>query len=90
MPRFYLDLSVGPNTDLDPEGYEIESLLVAAIEARRTASAIARDYRLLGWHPAPSESVRVEVRDEHRQHLLTVMVPLSSLRDDPPPRHLHS
>ncbi|WP_372441267.1 DUF6894 family protein [Microvirga arvi] len=72
MPRFYFDLILGSNSNLDPEAYELESLLAAEIEALRSAGELARD-QLLKLQ-SPPEDVRVEVRDEHRQRVLTVTV----------------
>ena len=73
MPRFYFDLSLGGFTNRDEVGHEIDSLDVAEIEARRSAGELTRD-RLLEVQSAPSEALRVEVKDEHRQPVLTVTV----------------
>jgi hypothetical protein len=73
MPRFYFDLLLGSHSNIDPEGHEIGSLLAAEIEALRSAGELARD-QLFNWQSLTSEDVRVEVRDEHRQSVLTVKV----------------
>jgi hypothetical protein len=73
MPRFYFDLLLGSYSNVDPEGHEIESLLAAEIEALRSAGELARD-QLLKLQCPSAEDVRVEVRDEHRQLVLTVTV----------------
>ena len=73
MPRFYLDLFLGSASNLDEEGHEIGSLLAAEIEALRTAGELARD-RLFIMREAVPEDIRVEVRNELRQPVLTVTV----------------
>ena len=73
MPRFYFDLSLDAFTSRDEVGSEIDNLHVAELEARRTAGELARD-RLFLWQGATSEDIRVEVKDEQRQPVLTVTV----------------
>jgi hypothetical protein len=73
MPRFYFNLILGAFTNRDEVGYEIDSLHAVEIEARRSAGELTRD-RLLQLQSAASEDIRVEVKDEHRQPVLTVTV----------------
>ena len=73
MPRFYFDLSLGASSSRDEAGYEIDSLHAAEIEARRSAGELTQD-RLLQLQSATSEDIRVEVKDEQRQPVLTVTV----------------
>jgi hypothetical protein len=73
MPRFYFDLTLDASTSRDEVGYEIDSLHAAEIEARRSAGELARD-RLFQLQSATSEDIRVEVKDEQRQPVLTVTV----------------
>ena len=73
MPRFYFDLFVGSASNHDEVGSEIDSLHMAEIEARRSAGELARE-RLLQLQSATSEDIRVEVKDELRQSVLSVTV----------------
>ena len=73
MPRFYFDFSIGSASSHDEAGYEIDSLHAAEIEARRSAGELTRN-RLLQVQGATSEDIRVEVKDEQRQPVLTVTV----------------
>ena len=73
MPRFYIDFSIGSASSHDEAGYEINSLHAAEIEARRSAGDLTRN-RLLQSRSATSEAIRVEVKDEQRRAVLTVMV----------------
>jgi hypothetical protein len=73
MPRFYFDLLLGSHSNIDLEGHEIGSLRAAEIEALRSAGELARD-QLFNLQSLTSEDVRVEVRDEYRQPVLTVTV----------------
>jgi hypothetical protein len=75
MQRFYFDVFVGPDANLDADDHEIGSLQATEIVARRTAGEIARD-RLLKLQDAAPEGIWVEVKNEHRQHILTVTVSL--------------
>ncbi|WP_457093797.1 DUF6894 family protein [Microvirga sp. P5_D2] len=73
MPRFYFDLFLGGFTNRDDVGHEIESLDLAEIEAKRSAGELTRD-RLFQLQSAISENIRIEVKDEHRQLVLTMTV----------------
>ena len=84
MPRFYFDLLLGSDFNRDEVGYEIDSLRAAEIEAVRTAADLTRD-RLLKMQSATPDGVRIEVTDEHRQPVLTVMVSIEVERAGPMP-----
>ena len=73
MPRFYFDLLLGSDFNRDEVGYELDSLRAAEIEAVRTAADLTRD-RLLKMQSATPDGVRIEMRDEHRQPVVTVTV----------------
>jgi hypothetical protein len=73
MPRFYFDMALGSVSHSDEEGIEVDSLLEAEIEARRTVGEMALD-RLLTVPNAVPENIRIEIKDERRQHVLTVTV----------------
>jgi hypothetical protein len=73
MPRFYFDVTLGSVSHADEEGIEVDSLSEAEVEARRTVGEMAQD-RLLTVPNAAPENIRVEVKDEHRQPVLTVTV----------------
>lgn len=73
MPRFYFDLSLDAFTNRDEVGYEIDSLHTAEIEALRTAGELMRE-RLLKMQSATPDDIRVEVKDEYQQPVLTVTV----------------
>jgi hypothetical protein len=73
MPRLFFNLFMGSHCNLDAEGHEVVSLPAAELEARRSASEMARD-RLLNLQSVTPEDIRVEVKDEHRRLVLTVEV----------------
>ncbi|MBM6580831.1 hypothetical protein ILT44_11610 [Microvirga sp. BT689] len=73
MPRFYFDLVLGSFTNHDEVGSEIDSLRAVEIQARRSAGELTRD-RLFQLQGTTSEDIRVEVKDEQRQPVLTVTV----------------
>jgi hypothetical protein len=79
MPRFYFDVRDDGSFTPDDDGREFDSLDAAEQEAARSAAEIGRD-RL------PMSDVRkvtVEVRDEHRELVGTVMVLIEVHRIDP-------
>jgi hypothetical protein len=84
MPRFHFDLFMGSHVNLDEEGHEVASLQAAEIQAMRTAGELARD-RLNMVRDANSEDIRVELRNEHQQPVLTVMVSIRIQRADESP-----
>jgi hypothetical protein len=73
MAHFYFDVFIGSTYSHDEVGCEIDNLHAAEIEALRSAGELAQDQLRKLQSPTP-EDVRVEVRDEHRQPLLTVTV----------------
>jgi hypothetical protein len=75
MQRFYFDVFIGSNANLDVDGHEVGCLRAAEIAAKRTAGELARD-QLSKLHDVTPESIRVEVKNEHRRHVLTVRVSL--------------
>ena len=81
MPRFYFDVREGASITLDEEGLEFESLDVAEHQAATAAAEIGRD-RL----PKDDDrQVTIELRNEHRQRVLTVTVSMEIYRVDPEP-----
>jgi hypothetical protein len=82
MPRFYFDVREGMRFTPDDEGLELESLDAAEREAATTAAEIGRDRLPKG----DARDVTVEVRNEHRQRVLTVTVSMQVERVEPPPQ----
>ena len=70
MPRFYFDVRDNGSFTPDDEGGEFDSLDAAEIAAAEAAAEIGRDRRPM----SATRKVTVEVRDEHRQLIGTVMV----------------
>ena len=81
MPRFYFDVREGAHFTPDDQGFEFDSLDDAEREAAVTAAEISRN-RL---PKSDARAVTVEVRNEHRQRVLTVTVSLEIHRVEPPP-----
>jgi hypothetical protein len=81
MPRFYFDVREGTRFVPDDEGLEFDSLEAAEREAATTAAEIGRDRLPKG----DARKVTVEVRNEHRQRVLTVTVSMEVERVDPEP-----
>ncbi|PVE24155.1 hypothetical protein DC522_11735 [Microvirga sp. KLBC 81] len=85
MPRFYFDVRDGAKFMPDDAGVELDSLeaaqRVAAEAAAEAAAKIGQDCLLQD----DAQDVRVEVRNEHRQRVLTVTVSLEIHRVEPPP-----
>jgi hypothetical protein len=79
VPRFYFDVREGAKLVPDEEGLEFDSLDAAEREAAESAAEIGRD-RL---PTSDAREVTVEVRNEHRQRVLTVTVSLKLHRVDP-------
>jgi len=79
MPRFYFDVREGDSFTRDTDGLEFDSLNAAEYEAARAAAEIGREDLPKG----KAREVTVEVRDEHRQLLGTVMVLFEVHRIDP-------
>jgi len=84
MPRFYFDVREGTKFFPDEEGLEFDSLEAAEHEAATAAAGIGRDSLPKG----DGREVTVEVRNEHRQRVLTVKVSLDIDRVEPPPQPL--
>ena len=84
MPRFYFDFRDEAMFVPDEEGQELDSLDAAEREAAQVAAEIGRDRLPRG----DSRRVTVEVRNEHRQRVVTVTVSMETHRVDPlqPPR----
>jgi hypothetical protein len=82
VPRFYFDVREGASFVPDEEGLEFDSFEAAEREAAETAAEIGRD-RL------PTDDARevtVEMRNEHRQRVLTVKVSIKIDTVEPPPQ----
>jgi hypothetical protein len=88
VPRFYFDVREGAQFIPDDEGLEFDSLDDAEQEAAITAAEIGRDRLPKGG----AREVTVELKNEHRQRVLTVTVSMEIHRVDseplPPPRTL--
>jgi hypothetical protein len=81
MPRFYFEVREGARFVPDEEGLEFDSLEAAEREAATAAAEIRRDRLPKG----DAREVTVEVRNEHRQRVLTVTVSMEVERGDPEP-----
>jgi hypothetical protein len=86
MPRFYFDVRDGQRFVPDEEGLEFESLDVAEREAAAAAAEIGREHLPRG----DAREVTIELRNEHRQRVLTVTVSMEIHRVDPSPEPPHS
>jgi hypothetical protein len=81
VPRFYFDVREGTRFIPDETGLEFESLDAAELEAASAAAEIGRDQLPKG----DARAVTVELRNEHRQRVLTVTVSMEIERVDPEP-----
>jgi len=81
MPRYHFDVREGALFTPDDQGLEFASLEVAEYEAACAAAEIGRDRLPKG----DSREITVEVRNEHRQRVLTVTVSMVIHRVDPEP-----
>jgi hypothetical protein len=81
MPRFYFDVREGTSFTPDDEGLEFESLDAAERMAAEAAAEIGRDRLPKG----DARDVTVELKNEHRQRVLTVTVTMEIHRVDPEP-----
>jgi hypothetical protein len=81
MPHYFFDVSDGAGCERDNEGLEFATLDAAEQEATLTAAEIGRDWLPTGG----SRTVRIEVRDEQGNRLLTVKVSLEVDRAGPSP-----
>jgi hypothetical protein len=80
MPRFYFDVREGGRFAPDEEGADFDSLDAAEHEAVCAAAEIGRDRLPKG----DSREVTIEVRNEHRQRVLTITVSMQIERVEPP------
>jgi hypothetical protein len=80
MPRFYFDVSNGPNFIPDEEGFELGSLDAAEHEATQTLVQLGRDWL------ARSREVSIQVRDEQHRQVLALSVAMSIERLEHLPR----
>ncbi len=81
MPRFYFDVREGAKFIPDEEGLEFDSFEVAEREAATAAAEIGRDRLPKG----EAREITVELRNEHRQRVLTVTVSMEIHRVHPEP-----
>jgi uncharacterized protein DUF6894 len=81
VPRFYFDVREGARFVPDDEGLEFQDLDAAEREAAETAAQIGRDKLPKGGN----RNVTIEVRNEHGQRVLTVVVSMHIDRVAPPP-----
>ena len=70
MPHFYFDVRDDGSFTPDDEGRAFDGLDAAELAAAEAAAEIGRDRRPM----SAARKVTVEVRDEHRQLVGTVMV----------------
>jgi len=82
VPRFYFDVREGAKFIPDEEGLEFDSFETAEREAAIAAAEIGRDQLPKG----DAREVTVEIRNEHRQRVLTVTVSMEIHRVDPAPK----
>lgn len=81
MPRFYFDVREGSSFVPDDEGLQFDGIDHAEREAAIAAAEIGRDKLPTG----DARAVTVEVRNEHRQRVLTITISMSVDRVVPPP-----
>ncbi len=86
IPRFYFDVREGAGFTPDDDGIEFANLDEAEREVAKAAADIGRDRLPKGdtW------DVTVEVKNEHRQRVLTVTVTMEIHRVDPEPLPPHA
>ena len=82
MPQFYFDVREGARFTPDDEGLEFTSLDVAEHQAACAAAEIGRDLLPKGT----AREVTIEVKNEHRQRVLTIRVSMEIDRVDPAPK----
>jgi hypothetical protein len=81
MSRFDFDVREGPSFTPDDEGFEFDSLDETEREAATSVAEIGRDRLPKG----DTREVTVELRNEHRQRVLTVTVAMQINRFVPAP-----
>jgi hypothetical protein len=82
VPRFYFDIREGARFIPDETGLEFDSFDAAEREAASAAAEIGRDQLPKGG----AREVTVDLRNEHRQRVLTVKVSMEVDRVEPPPQ----
>ncbi len=80
------DVRGGARFAHDEEGLEFDSLDAAEHEAACMAAEIGQDRLTTG----DSRAITVEVRNEHRQRVLTIKVSMEVDRVEPPPAPPHA
>jgi hypothetical protein len=70
MPRFYFDVREGSSVVPDSEGLGFDGIEDAEMEAAVAAAEMGRDELPNG----DAREVTIEVRNEHRQRVLTMSV----------------
>ncbi len=81
MSRYYFDIREGTRFVPDEVGLEFDSLDAAERAAAETAAEIGRELLPKG----DVREITVEVRNEHRQRVLTITVSVQIERVEPPP-----
>ena len=81
MPRFFFEVREGTRFVPDNEGMDFTSVDAAEREAAEAAASIGRDHLPKG----DGREITVEVLNEHRQRIITVMVSMTVDRVDPQP-----
>lgn len=81
MPRFYFDVREGTRFAPDEVGLMYDNLDAAERAAAETAAEIGRELLPKG----DAREITVEVRNEHRQRVLTATASLEVHRVDPEP-----
>ncbi len=86
MPKFYFDVREGTRFTPDDEGQELDTLNAAERMAAEAAAEIGRDL----LPKMDDRRVTVEMRNEHRQRVLTVTVSMEIDRVEPRPEPPHA
>jgi hypothetical protein len=81
MSRYYFDIREGTRFVPDEVGLEFDSLDAAERAAAETAAEIGREL----LPKSDAREITVEVRNEHRQRVLTITVSMQVDRVEPPP-----
>jgi hypothetical protein len=82
MPKYYFDIREKGRFVPDEEGTDLPDFEAAEREAAELAASIGRD-RLPS---SEGRAIIVEVRNQHRQRVMTVTVTLDIVRVKPRPR----
>jgi hypothetical protein len=82
MPKYYFDIREKGRFVPDEEGTDLPDFEAAEREAAELAASIGRD-RLPS---SENRAIIVEVRNQHRQRVMTVTVSLDIVRVKPRPR----